>query len=99
MYDKTGKPLWTYEDNGTSITSVSISGDGEIVTANSLVLDHQGNLLTNINNSASVIRTAVSRNGETIVSSGTNQLNIFDPEEILLGKDVEQGQSGRSPYP
>jgi hypothetical protein len=91
MYDKTGKPLWNYEDNGTSITSVSISGDGEIVTANSLVLDHQGNLLTNINNSASVIRTAVSRNGETIVSSGTNQLNIFDPEGNFLGKDVEQG--------
>jgi len=91
MYDKTGKPLWTYENNGTSITSVSISGDGEIVTANSLVLDHQGNLLTNINNSASVIRTTVSRNGETIVSSGTNQLNIFDPEGNLLGKDVEQG--------
>ena len=50
-----------------------------------------GKSLTNINNSASVIRTALSRNGETIVSSGTNQLNIFDPEGNLLGKDVEQG--------
>ncbi|MFA5222314.1 MAG: PQQ-binding-like beta-propeller repeat protein [Methanoregula sp.] len=91
IYDKTGKPLWTYEENGTSITSVSISGDGEIVTANSLVLDHKGNLLTNINNSASVIRTAVSRNGETIVSSGTNGLNIFDTNGNLLGNVLQPG--------
>ena len=91
MYDKTGKIIWTYTSVGTSFSSVSISGDGQIVTANSLVFDNEGNLLTNINNSDSVVRTAVSRNSEMIVSSGTNGLNIFDPKGNLLGKDVEPG--------
>jgi hypothetical protein len=91
MYDKTGKIIWTYTSVGTSFSSVSISGDGQIVTANSLVFDHEGNLLTKINNSDSVGRTAVSRNGEMIVSSGTNRFNMFDLEGNILGKDVEPG--------
>lgn len=91
MYTDLGKIIWTYTSIGTSFSSVSVSGDGQIVTANSLVFDNGGNLLTNINNSGSLVRTAVSRNGETIVSSGTNGLNIFDPEGNILGKDVEPG--------
>jgi hypothetical protein len=90
MFDRTGRTIWTYSTNSIPISSVSISGDGGIVTADSLILDHQGNLLANINNSNPVIRTEISHNGNTILSSG-DRLEMFDLKGNLLGKYAQQG--------
>lgn len=100
MYDRTGKIVWTYQTNGMSITSVSISGDGEIISATVeektdegkiLVFDHSGNLLLNYNTGATVNRVAVSKNGETIISSGDKALYTFDSKGNLLGKNRQNG--------
>ena len=96
MYDMTGKTLWTYLTNGTSITSVSISGDGKIISATTdgkiLVFRQDGTLFWNYTTGAAVNRIAVSNNGETIVSSGDNTLYLFDSKGNLLGKDIQQGE-------
>ena len=96
MYDRAGKTIWTYLTNGTSITSVSISGDGKIISATPdgkiLVFRQDGTLFWNYSTGAAVNRIAVSNNGETIVSSGDNTLYMFDSKGNLLRKDIQQGE-------
>ncbi|MCX6701167.1 MAG: PQQ-binding-like beta-propeller repeat protein [Methanomicrobiales archaeon] len=87
--------IWAYQTNGTSFTSVSISGDGGIISGTHersvLVFNRSGKLLQTFNSSSSVVRSAVSRNGETIVSSGDGELTMFDLKGNLLGKKVQPG--------
>jgi WD40 repeat protein len=95
MYDGAGRTIWTYLTNGTAITSVSISGDGGIISATSggeiLVFKPDGTLFWNYSTGAVINRIAVSKNGETIVTSGDNVLYLFDSKGNFLGKEIQKG--------
>lgn len=94
LYDNTGKIIWAYSTNGTSFSSVSISGDGETISGTTdrsvLVFDHNGKLHLNYNTTTTVIRSAVSDNGYMITSSEDN-LSMFDPNGNLLGNVLQPG--------
>ncbi len=100
MYDTGGRTLWTRQVDRGAITSVSISGNGTIISATAgetpengriVMFNRNGDLLLTFPTNASINRAAVSRNGRHVVASANGNIHVFDSQGDLIGSDNGTG--------